>query len=434
MALGTLKAPRSQRRHDTRERVAIIGTGIAGMCAAYLLHARYDLTVFEANDYLGGHTHTVDVVQDGERFAVDTGFIVYNEKTYPGFIRLLDTLGVATQPSNMSFSVHDEASGTEYASSDLNSLFAQRRNLLRPSFLRMVSEIIRFNREAHRFLASGDETTTLRELLRALNFSETFAQWYLTPMLAAIWSADPTTVGEFPARHFLRFFENHGLISLNDRPQWRVIKGGSREYTKKLCAPFADRILLNQPVAGVRHHDAGVQVRTRDGACHEFDRVVLASHSDESLALIENPTALESAVLGAIPYQVNDVVLHTDRSLLPQCERAWASWNYHVPAQACSLPSVTYHMNALQGLVSRKPFLVTLNDTARIAPGEILGRWPYSHPAYARDGIAAQARHAELNRAGRLHYCGAYWGYGFHEDGVQSAIAMARHLGVEVSA
>jgi len=433
MALGTLKPAQARTHHDQRERVAIIGTGIAGMCAAHLLQARYDLTIFEANDYLGGHTHTVDVVQDGVRHAVDTGFIVYNEKTYPGFIALLEKFGVATQPTNMSFSVQDQASGTEYASADLNAVFAQRRNLLRPRFLRMVTEIVRFNSEARRFLDSGDDSTTLTELLHALRFSETFAQWYLTPMLAAIWSAEPSKVGEFPARHFLRFFENHGLLSINGRPQWRVITGGSREYTKKLCAPFADRVLLNSPVQRVVRGENGVRVITRDGIAHDFDRVVMASHSDESLALIEDTTPLERAVLGAIPYQVNDVVLHTDRSLLPRRRRAWASWNYHVPSESRALPSVTYHMNALQGIESRKPFLVTLNDTARIAPGEILGRWPYSHPSYSRDGIAAQARHAELNAASRLHFCGAYWGYGFHEDGVQSAIRLAQHLGVEAT-
>lgn len=431
MALGMLKAPQTRRAPGGRERVAIVGTGIAGMTAAYLLHGRYDLTIFEANDYIGGHTHTVDVTQDGQRYAVDTGFIVYNEKTYPNFTRLLARLGVATKPTNMSFSVQDAASGTEYASADLNAVFAQRANLLRPRFLRMVGEIVRFNSEARRFLASGDETTSLASLLQQLGFSATFSQWYLTPMLAAIWSADPAKVGEFPARHFLRFFENHGLISLTERPQWRVIAGGSREYTRHLCAPFEDRIRLGSPVARVLRDDDGASLITRDGARHDFDRVVLAGHSDESLALLDAPTALERAVLGAIPYQVNDVVLHTDRSLMPRNTRAWASWNYHVPTTPSALPTVTYDMNRLQGLESGKPFLVSLNDTARIAPGEILGRWPYSHPTYSRDAIAAQARHAELNRAGRVHFCGAYWGYGFHEDGVQSALALAGHLGVE---
>lgn len=430
MAFATLGLDLLHRPEGGRERVCIVGTGIAGMTAAYLLHEHYDLTLLEANDYIGGHTHTVDVEQDGQHYAVDTGFIVYNEKTYPHFTRLLARLGVATQPTTMSFSVHDAATGTEYASETLSTLFAQRANLLRPRFLRMVGEIVRFNAEARRFLASGDETTTLAEFLRALGFSRTFSDWYLTPMLAAIWSAEPAKVGEFPARHFLRFFENHGLISLTDRPQWRVISGGSREYARKLCAPFADRIRLNCPVSHVERSDDGVRVHTRDGDVHHFDRVILAGHSDDSLALLAEPTPIERAVLGAIPYQVNDVVLHTDRSLLPRNERAFASWNYFVPATPRGLPSVTYHMNRLQGIESRKPFLVTLNDTARIAPGEILGRWPYSHPTYSRDAIAAQARHAELNRAGRVHFCGAYWGYGFHEDGVQSAIALTQHLGV----
>lgn len=434
MALETLNAPKDRRAQGGRERVAVVGTGIAGMTAAYLLHERYELTVFEENDYIGGHTHTVDVTQDEQRYAVDTGFIVYNEKTYRNFSRLLAHLGVATQPTSMSFSVRDEHSGTEYASADLNAVFAQRGNLLRPRFLRMIAEIIRFNSEARRFLDSGDETTTLTKLLQELGFSPAFEQWYLTPMLAAIWSADPAKVGAFPARHFLRFFENHGLINLTERPQWRVISGGSREYTRLLCAPYNDRILLNCPVARIFRDDDAVTVATRDGDHHRFDRVILAGHSDTSLGLLAAPTALERAVLGAIPYQVNDVVLHTDCSLLPRNPRAWASWNYRLPATPSALPTVTYHMNHLQGIQSREPFLVTLNETERIHPGAILGRWTYSHPTYSRDAIAAQARHAELNRAGRVHFCGAYWGYGFHEDGVQSAIALAGHLGMEVRA
>jgi len=432
MASIALQAVSPSRKRGSRERLAIVGSGIAGMTAAYLLHEFYDLTVFEANDYIGGHTHTVDVWQGGARYAVDTGFIVYNEKTYPAFTKLLARLGVRTQPTSMSFSVHDALSGWEYASEDLNTLFAQRSNLLRPRFLRMLREIVRFNAKAHQFLESGEESVTLMGFLDAHGFSSTFRKLYLQPMLAAIWSADPAKVDTFPARHFLRFFHNHGLISLSERPQWRVISGGSREYTHKLCAPFRDRIHLGCAISHVERGNDSVTVRTRGGDVFHFDRVILAGHSDDSLALLAEPTSAERAVLGAIPYTVNDVVLHTDRSLLPKSERAFASWNYHVPSVPEALPIVTYHMNRLQGIESPKPFLVTLNHAGHIAPEEVLGRWPKSHPTYSRAAIAAQSRHAELNRASRVHFCGAYWGYGFHEDGVQSAMALARHLGAEV--
>lgn len=426
--------PHAPSERDNRPRVGIIGTGIAGLTAASLLHERYRITVFEANDYIGGHAHTVDVKQDGQTYAVDTGFIVYNEKTYPEFIKLLNKYNVPTQTTSMSFSVRDDLHGVEYASSTLDTIFAQRSNLYSPRFLTCLREIVRFQKEALRFLDSGDDTTTMAEFTRQFGFSEWFHRWYLTPMLAAIWSASPSMVGQFPARHFLRFFQNHDLVTLSERAPWRTITGGSREYVKRLTAPFAHRIQLETGVQRIVRLQDAITVITDTGDAYAFDYLVIAAHSNEALRILGTPTRHEREVLSAIPYQPNRVVLHTDVSSLPRRRRAWASWNYNVPHTPSSLPTLTYNMNILQGIESRKPFLVTLNDDGNIPESEMLGSWIYSHPWYSRDAIEAQGRHAQISGADRIYYCGAYWGYGFHEDGVRSAIAVAKQLGVAVPA
>ena len=410
-------------------KIAIIGTGISGLTAAWRLHREHDLTIFEANDYIGGHTHTVDVEMQGQRYAVDTGFIVFNDWTYPNFIRLLEQLGVASQPTLMSFSVRCERTGLEYNGENLNTLFAQRRNLFRPSFHRMIRDILRFNREAPALLGvEGYREISLNAYLRERAYSREFTEHYILPMAAAIWSAEPALMGEMPARFFVQFFKNHGLLSVSDRPQWRVIQGGSRNYVERLTAPFRDRIRLNCPVEWVRRHPNQVQIKPKQGLVERFDQVVFATHSDQALRLLADSTVKEREILSAIPYQENEVVLHTDIRLLPRRKLAWAAWNYHLPTQSQNRVAVTYDMNLLQGLDAPETFCVTLNRSEAIDPARILYRTSYHHPVFTEAGVRAQARRDEISGVNRTWYCGAYWSYGFHEDGVNSGLAVGRGL------
>ena len=414
-------------------RIAVVGAGIAGLVAARRLCGEHEVTVFEAGGHAGGHTHTHDIEHEGRRHAVDTGFIVFNERTYPRFCALLGELGVASQPSRMSFSVRDEACGLEYNGTSLNALFAQRANLLRPSFLGMVRDILRFNREAPRLLAGPGGELPLGALLERGRYGRAFVAHYLVPMGAAIWSTDPRSMLDFPARFFVRFLHNHGMLSVNDRPVWRVVRGGSARYVEKLVAPYRDRLRLATPVLSLRRLADGVVVATRHGA-ERFDAAVVACHSDEALRLLADPSPAERAVLGAIPYQRNDAVLHTDTRLLPRRRLAWAAWNYHVLPREGGGVALTYHMNILQGLVSREPFLVTLNRPEAVDPSKVLRRMTYHHPLFTPAGVAAQARQAELNRGRRTYYCGAYWRNGFHEDGVVSALDAVEHLRADLPA
>lgn len=409
-------------------RLAIVGTGIAGLAAAHRLHPSHDITVFEAGDHIGGHTHTHDIELGGRHWAIDTGFIVFNDWTYPNFIALMDELGVESQPSSMSFSVRCEKSGLEYNGTTLNTLFAQRRNLFSPSFHRMIRDILRFNREAPGFLETGDDHTRLGDYLTANRYRQEFREHYIIPMGAAIWSAAPGDMLDFPARYFIRFFHNHGMLSVDDRPQWRVIRGGSRSYVEPLTAPFRERIHLNTPVMRIVRDEQGATVQTATGSEARFDAVVLACHSDQALAMLDKPTQVEREILGAIPYQENETILHTDASVLPRARRAWAAWNYHIPREACDRVAVTYDMNILQGLEAPETFCVSLNYRDRIDPDRILKRLTYHHPAYTPAGIAAQARHAEISGVNRTYYAGAYWGFGFHEDGVKSGLRVVEQI------
>jgi len=402
-------------------KIAIIGTGIAGMTAAHRLHREHDITVFEANGYIGGHTNTVTVQQAGREYAVDTGFIVFNDWTYPNFCALLDELGVASQPSNMSFSVTCERTGLEYNGNSLNSLFAQRRNLLRPSFYRMLRDILRFNREAPALLA-GDDELTLEAFLREGGYGREFVEHYIIPMGAAIWSAEPDIMRRFPARCFAGFFKNHGLLNVAERPQWRVIQGGSKRYIECLTAPYASRIRLNTPVQAVQRFADHVRVKSRNSEVERFDAVVFACHSDQALRLLADPSVDERAILGAIPYQENEAVLHTDARLMPKRRLAWAAWNYHLPATPRLRVPVTYNMNILQSLDAPEPFCVTLNYAEAIDPAKILYRTVYHHPVYTPESVAAQRRRSYIDGVNRTWYCGAYWYNGFHEDGVRSAL------------
>ena len=411
-------------------KIAIVGSGIAGLTCAYLLQRQHQITLFEASDWVGGHTHTVDVEVQGQPFAIDTGFIVFNDWTYPNFIRLLDQLGVASQPTEMSFSVHDPASGAEYNGNNLNSLFAQRSNLLRPAFWGMLRDILRFNREAQFDLAEQRIAAdlTLGQYLQQRGYGQRFIDHYIVPMGAAIWSMSLADMLQFPLQFFVRFFKNHGLLSVSDRPQWRVISGGSRSYVAPLSAGFAEHIRLNCPVQRVERDAEGVTLHCAAGV-ERFDKVVFACHSDQALALLATPSAAERDILGALRYADNDVVLHTDTRLLPKRPLAWASWNYRLGGPVGQPAAVTYNMNILQGIRSATTFCVSLNQTDAIDPAQILGRYRYAHPQYSLDGLRAQARWQELLGEQHSYYCGAYWANGFHEDGVVSALRVAEAFG-----
>ncbi len=407
-------------------KVAIIGSGVSGLTVAAHLHPHHEVTVFEAGSHVGGHTHTVRVDTAAGPFDVDTGFVVFNERTYPEFCAMLARLGVPSRETSMGFGVSDQRSGLEYGGETLDAVFAQRRNLVNPAFLRMLSDILRFNREAEGLVAGAYANATLGELCEGARFSPTFRDSYLVPMGAAIWSASERDMREFPAAFFVRFFRNHGLLEPPAKqPRWRVVANGSHAYVKPLIAPFAERVHVNTPVRGVRRTPDAVEVRL-DGATRTFDEVVFATHSDQALALLQDSTPLERQVLGAFRYQANTAVLHTDTSVLPRARRAWASWNYHVPADRTAPVSVTYDMTALQGLASPERFLVTLNDDGRVSPSRVVRRMTFEHPIFTRDSLVAQTRHAEVSGPQRVHFCGAYWRNGFHEDGVVSGLAVAR--------
>jgi predicted NAD/FAD-binding protein len=409
-------------------KIAIIGAGVSGNTLGWHLNKQHDVTVFEADAHIGGHTHTHQVEAFGRQYQIDTGFIVYNNWTYPNFIHMLNELGVETQSSNMSFSVKDESSGLEYNGTSLNSLFAQRLNLLRPSFIGMIKDILHFNKEAPALLEDHQADMPFGEYLNLNRYGQHFIKHYVIPMGSAIWSASPEQMFAFPAKFFIRFFHNHGMLSVSDRPEWRVIKGGSHGYVDKLTQSFKDRIKLNTPIESVCRTQDGVSVKPKNKPAESFDWVFFACHSDQALAMLDDATKDEIEVLGAIPYQNNHIVLHTDVNLMPKKKLAWAAWNYHLTAQPLNRAAVTYNMNILQSLDSPEPFLVTLNHTDKIDPSKIIKTLQYTHPVFTPQGIAAQARHAQISGVNRTGYAGAYWRNGFHEDGVVSALAALEHF------
>ncbi|HEY0963642.1 MAG TPA: FAD-dependent oxidoreductase [Pseudomonadales bacterium] len=416
-------------------KIAVIGSGIAGMSAAYYLADYHDITLYESSVRLGGHTATLDVQDsDGTPLAIDTGFIVYNDRTYPLFIEMLDKLGIETRPTRMSFSVSDAQSGLEYAGSSLDTLFAQRRNIASPRFWRLVQDILRFNREvetdidADPAIAAG----TLGDYLRHYRYSREFREYYLVPMGAAIWSSNHEVIEGFQLGFFVRFFRNHGLLQLKDRPQWRTIAGGSRSYIAPLTASYRDNIRLATPVRQVRRnvwHRGMPQVCVTTKHHHEYyDQVIFACHSDQALLMLADATPAEKSVLGAIPYTRNEVVLHTDSSLLPRNRRTWSSWNVGLGNGIADKPVLTYNMNILQGLRSPQTWCVTLNHTGAIREEHVHAVCHYEHPLFSLAGIAAQQRWIEINGVLDTWYCGAYWRNGFHEDGVWSAHRVATAL------
>jgi predicted NAD/FAD-binding protein len=416
-------------------RIAIIGTGIAGMTAAHLLQEHHEVHVFEADNRPGGHANTVTVDLPGGPVAADTGFLVYNERTYPLFTRLLADLGVATHPSEMSFSLTDLRCGLEWRGTSLSSIFAQRRNALRPAFLAMLADVVRFNRLSRALLAETGGpggSGSLADLLAEHRWSRGFLDWYLIPLGSAIWSADPATFTQIPARAFVEFFSRHGLLGPGDQPAWRTVTGGSTRYVEAILEPLRrrGRLHLCTAVTKLRRYERGVELLTEAGPV-VFDHVVVATHSDQALALLGDPTERERRVLGALRYQPNRATLHTDTSLLPTNRRAWASWNYVRPAGPTDRATLTYYLNRLQGLEAERPVLVTLNRDEAIDPSQVVASFDYAHPVIDQAAEAAQASQRALS-AGAVSYCGAYWGYGFHEDGVRSALAVCERFGARL--
>lgn len=409
-------------------KIAIVGAGISGLVCAHLLHEQNEITLFEANDYAGGHTNTVRVDTEDETHHVDTGFIVLNDRTYPNFRRLLAGVGVQTQDSEMSFSVSD-GQDFEYNGASANGLFARRSNLARPSFHRMVLDLLRFNRAAPALVGLNGSGPSLGEFLHEGGYSPQFVQRLIVPQASAVWSADPRSMWDFPASMLADFFANHGMFGMSDRPGWLTVRGGSARYVEAIVAPFRERLRLSTPVTRVERFDDRVEVTPAGGQAELYDHVVIAAHSDQALRMLADPTGTEAEVLGAIPYQRNDAVLHTDRSLLPRRRRAWASWNYHLADEPEPCTTVTYHMNRLQALSADREFCVTLNRGERIDPGSVLREIRYDHPVYTPAGLNAQRRWAEVSGVRRTHYCGAYWGYGFHEDGVVSGLRVCERFG-----
>lgn len=419
-------------------KIAIVGAGISGLTCAYYLAQKHQVTVFESEAEIGGHTATKTVEVSGEIHDIDTGFIVYNDWTYPNFIQLMNEVGVEGRASEMSFSVSCETSGLEYAGSNINTLFADRKNLLRPTYWKMLNDIVRFNKIAIADLESNNihPDISLGDYLAQKSFGKMFREKYLVPMGAAIWSSTTDDMEDFPALFFIRFFKNHGLLSVKNRPQWYTIKGGSCNYLPHLTQSFSNTIktgcVINRITRTENFVDIESTTNSSTATVERFDAIVLATHSDQALTLLKDCTSLEKAILGAIPYRENEVVLHTDVSRLPQREKAWSSWNYRLSEQTTSpeseLAKLTYNMNILQGIKSDTVFCVSLNQTNEIDERKVLGVYHYSHPVFTAQGVEAQERWKEINGVRNTWFCGAYWANGFHEDGVTSAMRVVESI------
>ena len=415
-------------------RIAIVGTGISAMTAAHLLHGQHDLTVFDKAGYIGGHTNTLDVpLADGKTYAVDTGFIVFNDWTYPNFIKLLDRLGVESRASTMSFSVACDRTGLEYNGGSITGLFAQKRNLVSPKFLGLLRDIMKFNKLAKRFADAGDDQLMMRDFARQHGLGEMFYDKYLIPIAASIWSADPRKVEQFPMRFMAQFFKNHGMLNMWDRPQWRTVRGGSRSYMAELTRPFADRIRLSEAVTAVRRYGDRVELDTPRQAGQVFDHVILGCHSDQALTILGSDASEdERRALSSIPYQDNLAVLHTDEKALPSRLACWAAWNYRVPTEPGRPVVLTYNMNILQGLDAPETLCVTLNDEQGIDPAKVIAKVPYQHPVFTPERNIGHDLFDKINHHNRTSFCGAYWRYGFREDGVVSALNAVKPFGVSL--
>ena len=410
-------------------KIAIVGSGVSGLTSAYLLSKAHEVHIYEAQDYIGGHVYTLPVYLNGISYEIDTGFIVFNDRTYPNFNKLLNQINVLSQPTSMSFSVKCEATGLEYNGTSINGLFAQRLNLLKPSFLLMVKDILRFNRDAKVFLNDPVEEITFGEFLKRGGYSNSLKNDYALPMASAIWSAKSKVIENANFRFFAQFFDNHGMLNVNDRPQWRVIKGGSKQYILKLIEPFKNNIRINSPVDKIIRKNEGIEVVFNKQQKELYDRIIIATHSDQALKMIENPSHEEREILSAIPYQTNVAHLHWDCSVLPKQKNAWASWNYFKPNKLKDETTVTYYMNMLQSLDMPRNVCVSLNMEEHIDPKKIYKKIIYEHPVFTSEAILAQKRHKEIDGVNKIHFCGAYWGSGFHEDGLNSALSVCKSFG-----
>ena len=413
-------------------RIAIVGAGVSGLVAAHLLHREHEIVVYEANSYAGGHTNTIRVDTAHQTHHVDTGFIVMNDRNYPNFTCLLDRLGVARQPTHMSFSVKGEERDFEFSGTP-RGLFCQPGNFASPRFARMIVDLLRFNRALRALLEHEESGESMHDFLSRQRFSRAFVERLIVPQMSAVWSADPRRAGSFPARFIAEFFANHGMLGFRDRPQWSTIEGGSARYVEALTAPFRDRIRLRAPVSSVTRHDDHVEILAAGAGAGTYDQVIIATHSDQALGMLRDPSERERELLGAIDYQPNEAVLHTDSTLLPRRRAARSAWNFHLLREPKPLSTVTYYMNHLQRLAAEEDFCVTLNRTEAIDPAKIIRKIPYAHPMYTPSGVAAQSEHSTISGlCGRTHYCGAYWGWGFHEDGVVSALRACEPFGVSL--
>jgi uncharacterized protein len=413
-------------------RIAIVGAGVSGLVAAHLLHREHEIVVYEANDYAGGHTNTIRVDTAHQTHHVDTGFIVMNDRNYPNFTRLLDRLGVARQPTHMSFSVKGEERDFEFSGTP-RGLFCQPGNLASPRFARMIVDLLRFNRALRALLEGEESGESMHDFLSRHRFSRAFVERLIVPQMSAVWSADPRRAGSFPARFIAEFFANHGMLGFRDRPRWSTVVGGSARYVEALTAPFGERIRLRTPVSSITRGDGHVEIVAAGSGAETYDQVIIATHCDQALRMLSDASERERALLGSIAYQPNDAVLHTDSTLLPRRRAARSAWNFHLLREPKPLSTVTYYMNHLQRLAAEEDFCVTLNHTEAIDPAKIIRTIRYAHPMYTPSGVAAQSEHATISGlAGRTHYCGAYWGWGFHEDGVVSALRACAPFGVSL--
>ena len=411
-------------------KIAIIGSGISGLTSAYILNKKHDITIYEKNDYIGGHTHTHKIPENNTTFNVDSGFIVYNENTYPNFIRLLDLLNVERQHSNMGFSVKTSYKDFEYSGNSIGSIFAKKSNMFNPYFLNMLKSILRFNKVSIKDLDKIDASTSLIEYLKSKRFSSYFIKYYIVPMAAAIWSTSPKMILKMPALFFIKFFNNHGLLQVKNRPQWWVIKNGSKQYVKKIINQFNGTINLNTPVIKVSRNENQVIIKTKTNS-DVFDAVIFATHSDQSLRLLQDYSDDEKNILSKIKYQKNTALIHTDTSILPKRKNAWSSWNYLLNEDDDTV-TLTYNMNILQSLNASKTYCVTINDCDLIDKDKIIKKINYEHPLFTKDTIESQNNKNLINGVNNTYFCGAYWGNGFHEDGVNSALDVCKHFGMEL--